>query len=76
MAEPPAPRELSDRRQQLGKKLAPTPRGGGLKRVVFGVGGCFDARELAGRKPNVSVRERGRRRGCGEVRENDGAGRS
>lgn len=43
MAAPPAPRELSDRRQQLGKKLAPSPRERGLKRVVFGAAGCFDA---------------------------------
>lgn len=52
--------ELSDRRQQLGKKLAPSPRERGLKRLVFWVGGCFDARELEGRKPNVvSEREGG-----------------
>lgn len=37
------------------------------------MGGCLDARELEGRKPNLGFRERGRRRGCGEVRENDGA---
>lgn len=41
MAAPPAPRELSDRRQQLGQELAPSPRERGLKRVVFGDGWVF-----------------------------------